>query len=168
MATELVERETKSKTSQEELGFRVAELVVVAFAFALRVFHLGSMGLEYDEAFAVHAAFQGLSGILKLVTTTEPHPPLYYSLLWLWYPVFGVTEFALRIPTVFFNLLSIVFLLKIAQQFNWRLAGLIGAILFAVNPYQVWYAQEARMYAPVACFGAGAVYFAIRALRLGR
>ncbi len=147
--------------------FRAIVLAVVFLAFAIRLYRLGAVGIEYDEAFSIRTAAGSLQQILFTVATYEPHPPLYYSFLHFWYPIAGATEFALRFPTVAANVVTIVLLIKIADLLEWREAGLIGAFLLALNPYQVWYAQEARMYTPVACFGAGAVYGALRILRRG-
>lgn len=44
----------------------------------------------------------------------------------------------------------------------------MGAALLALNPYQVWYSQEARMYTPVALFGLIAIYCTLRALQDGK
>lgn len=125
------------------------------------------MGFEFDEAFAAEAGLRSFGGIIQLLTTGEPHPPFYYSFLHLWYPIGGTTEFAIRFPTVFANVLTIGFLVSIADWFGWSLAGRIAALLVALNPWQIWYAQEARMYTPVALFGVAAVYFALRSVRSG-
>lgn len=107
------------------------------------------------------------AGLLHLLATAEPHPPFYYGFLSAWYPLVGTTEFALRFPTVIANVLTIGLLIKVAERFAWRTAGLVGAAILAVNPYQIWYSQEARMYTVVALFGLGAVYCALQALRSG-
>jgi len=143
----------------------VAALAILFVAFALRVYRLDAVGLEGDEAFSVKAAYSGLSDIVHLVSTTDPHPPLYYSLLHGWCLLAGSSEFAVRFPSVVANVLTIVFVVKLADFYSWRYAGLVGAILLALNPYQVWYSQEARVYAPVALFGIVAVYYALLFLR---
>jgi hypothetical protein len=141
---------------------------IVLLAFGIRLYHLGDQGLEFDEAFSVQAAFRSLPDIITLLTTQEPHPPLFYSFLHLWYPVAGTTEFALRFPTVLANVLTVALLVRVADFFDWRGAGLVAATFIAINPYQVWYSQEVRMYTPVACFGLAAILFALRAWRDGR
>ena len=42
--------------------------------------------------------------------------------------------------------------------------GLIAALLTAVNPFLVWYSQEARSYALLALLGALSLLFFVRAL----
>ncbi|MCL4458777.1 MAG: glycosyltransferase family 39 protein [Chloroflexi bacterium] len=141
---------------------RAAALVVIFVAFAIRVYRLDGVGLEGDEAFSIQTAYSSFSSILRLTSTAEPHPPLYYLFLHAWYPLAGTSEFALRFPSLIANVLTVAFLFKVADLFSWRAAGLVGAVLLTLNPYQVWYAQEARMYASVALFGLMAIYFALR------
>jgi mannosyltransferase len=152
----------------QRVVFRTLALAIVLLAFGVRLYHLGTMGLEFDEAFSVQAAFSDFSSMLGMLATHEPHPPFFYSFLRLWYPLVGTTEFALRFASVFANVLTVAFLLGIAEWFEWRAEGLIAAAFFAFNPYQIWYAQEVRMYAPVAVFGAGAAFFALRSLTTER
>ncbi len=148
-----------------ERAFSLGVGAIVLAAFGVRVFHLGAMGLEFDEAFSVQASFLDWDRLFALLATSEPHPPFYYSFLKLWHPLVGTGEFALRFASVAASVLTIAFLARIARWFGWYLPGLIAAALFATNPYQIWYAQEVRMYAPLALFGAAAVYFGLCALR---
>jgi hypothetical protein len=146
----------------------IAGFAIVSLGFAIRLFHLGAMGLEFDEAFSVQAGFRDLAGILSLLATSEPHPPFFYAFVHFWYPIAGTTEFALRFPELAASVLTIAVLIRVASMLGWRAGGLVGATLLAINPYQVWYAQEVRMYAPVALFGLIAVFFALTSLRRGR
>lgn len=132
------------------------------------MYHLDAMRLEFDEAFSVQAGFRDLSSLMRLLATNEPHPPLFYSLIHFWHPIFGDTEFALRFPSVIASVLTVAFVIRLAHLLGWDDAGLVAAVLLVINPYQVWYAQEIRMYAPVACFGVGAACFALQARRSGR
>jgi mannosyltransferase len=143
-------------------------LGIVALAFALRVYHLGTAGLDYDEAFSVQAGFHDIPGILSLLASNEPHPPFYYVLIHFWYPVTGTTGFALRFPSLAANVLTVAFLIRVAAWLGWKSAGLVGAVLLAFNPFQIWYSQEARMYAPVALFGLAALFFGLTYLARGR
>jgi len=151
----------------QQVLLKVTTVAILVLAFAIRLFHLGTMGLEFDEAFAIQAGYRSLPGIIHLLTTAEPHPPFYYSFLHFWYPLAGTTEFSLRFPSLFANILTIAFLIRIADWFDWRLAGRIAAFLLALNPWQIWYSQEARMYTPVALFSAAALFCALRAIDRG-
>lgn len=158
LAAGLASLETRAGSTALALG-------IVFLAFALRAYRLGAVGLEGDEAFSIQAAYSGLTSIVHMASTGEPHPPLYYSFLGLWYQVFGVSEFSLRFPSLIAGVLTVAALSKLADRLGWHGAGLVSALLFALNPLQVWYAQEARMYAPVALFGLLALYCSLRAVQ---
>ncbi|HEX5416179.1 MAG TPA: glycosyltransferase family 39 protein [Chloroflexota bacterium] len=148
--------------------YHLSALAVILLGFAARAYRLGGMAIEFDEAFSIRTAAANLADILHAVATYEPHPPFYYSFLHFWYPVFGTSEFSLRFPSVLANVLTIALMMRLATSLGWRWPGVLAGLLCAVNPYQVWYAQEARMYAPVILFGLLAVYGALRAVHRNR
>jgi Dolichyl-phosphate-mannose-protein mannosyltransferase len=57
----------------------------------------------------------------------------------------------------------VVFAYLAGRQFASRRAGLIAAALVALNPYRIWYSQEARSYGTLVLLGAIALYFFARA-----
>jgi len=77
-------------------------------------------------------------------------PPLYAILINRWLTIFGGSDFALRAFSVLCSLLSI------ASVYFWGCAlltkrcGLYAALLQAISPFDIHYAQEARMYSLVA------------------
>ena len=75
---------------------RLAMLVLVLVAFALRVHRLDYQALRGNEAFAHLFAQQPLGEMLPSLATIEPHPPLYYATLHLWTSLLGQSEFAAR------------------------------------------------------------------------
>ncbi len=81
----------------------------------------------------------------------EPHPPMYYTFLKFWIAIFGHGEFAMRSLSALVNLATVylVFLigrLAIRGRDGFWL-GLMAAVVFAMHPVQIHYAQEARSYA---------------------
>ena len=74
------------------------------------------------------------------------HPPLYYILLSGWIQAAGITEFALRFLSLLAGVLVIALTFRIAREFFDQDVAVIAAVLSALNPFQVYYAQEARMY----------------------
>ncbi|MSP12199.1 MAG: hypothetical protein EXR62_04485 [Chloroflexi bacterium] len=127
-----------SRRSSDTIGL----LLLLAGAFALRVFDLAGQSLWWDEAFSIQLARQPLSAI----TFGDFHPPLYHYLLHLWMAGAGSSEFAVR----FFSVIGGLLLLPVAYQCARLLfdhaTGLIAVLLLAISPTQWWYSQEARMY----------------------
>lgn len=106
-----------------------------------------TQSLWRDEAFSYLLAQQNTWQIL-INTAKDFSPPLHYLLLHFWMMIFGSSEIALRtIPLIFFYATIYVFdhilidVLKIKTK--WRFAYLL---LFALNPFLIYYASEARMY----------------------
>jgi hypothetical protein len=123
-------------------------VLLVLLAFALRVYRLDGQSLWSDEFISLQRANQPLA---ELVTKMPPeHAPLYFVVLHFWTAGTGTaTDFGLRALSVVFSLLAVAL--------AYRLGGLWTAFLLAVNPFQVWYAQEARMYAMVLALGLASV-----------
>ena len=135
------------------------------FLFAaslLYVFRLGSAPLWYDEA-ASHW-FAGLPLARMIVATAgDTHPPLYYLLLAPLVHFFGASPAALRIPSVLFMLCSLYVARELARELQLsRTAQLIALGLMTLSPFQLHYAQEARMYALLQLLVLGATLAALR------
>lgn len=83
--------------------------------------------------------------------TSEPHPPAYYSMMFLWTKVFGTGLFALRLPSVIFGLFALVAVFYVAKHVYDLNTGILSMALMAFNGHQIYWSQMARMYAML-CF----------------
>ncbi len=122
--------------------------LIVAGALALRLGRLAWQPLWWDEGYSVYFATEPLGRMLWL-TAHDIHPPLYYALLHLWIRILGSGPVALRLLSVVIGALSVAALAWMARiLFPLRPRVVwIAALLLAVNPMHVYYAQEVRMYA---------------------
>ena len=144
--------------------YRVWLLAIILTAFALRLYNLTFHSLWFDEAISVHWTRQSVPRIVEVgFTLVEDRlPPLYYLMLKGWTGLFGFSEFAVRGLSVFIGLLLVPVAADIGRRlFNRRIA-LVTAGLVALNPFLIWYAQEARMYAQAALFGTLSVWAFLR------
>jgi mannosyltransferase len=131
----------------------------------LRLFMLAHKSLWLDEAFSVTMSQHGWIDVLRLTARTDTRPPLYYLLLKAWL-ILGEGEAQVRLLSVIFSLASIYMAYKAASAlYQDAQAGLIAATILTFSAFQVWYAQEARMYAMLTFFALASAYFFIRALR---
>jgi hypothetical protein len=143
---------------------------LLALAALLRFYHLDGSSLWHDEGNTW--ALMGRSfAEIAVAAAADIHPPLYYWLLKLWSLVFGTSAFALRS----FSAVLGVLLVFLVQRIGARAAGYSGrsgqwlwfswlaAFLAAVNPFQIYYSQEARMYMLLAVAAAG-LFWALLAL----
>jgi mannosyltransferase len=122
-------------------------LAVIALGFSLRLYHLGVASLWYDEQFTRMYPDFGLRYMWTEGIRNETNPPLYFSIMLAWMHVFGSSEFALRLPSVLISTLTIPVVYLLGHKVAGRSVGLIAALIFAIAPMELYYAQEARTYA---------------------
>ncbi len=120
-------------------------LILFLGAFALRVFRLDFQSLWYDEAFSVYLAHFSLADITAR-TAADIQPPLYYYLLHFWVVLTGEREFALRMLSLFFGVLTIPLMYVTTRRLSSTAAASAAALLAALSPLYLWYSQETRMY----------------------
>lgn len=139
---------------------------IVAVAAALRFVALGTQSFWLDEAFTVDLVQRPLGSMLSGVASTESTPPLFYLLAWLWEKPFGHGEAGLRSLSALIGTATVPVAWAAARELlASERAGLIAAALVAVNPFFVWYSQEARSYALLVLMAALSVLLLGRALR---
>jgi mannosyltransferase len=132
---------------------RVALLAAILLAFALRVYALDGPALRGDEAFSVLFARHAPGEMFRLFTaSTEPHPPLSFLVLHYWGRWAGESEYALRFTSVCAGVLVVPLMYVLGRTLWGGQVGLVAAALLAFNPFYIWHAQEARMYAMSAAF----------------
>ncbi|MGQ9585101.1 MAG: glycosyltransferase family 39 protein [Anaerolineae bacterium] len=121
-------------------------LVLCLLALALRLYRLDAQSLWYDEGVTAYLSTLSLPE-LTAWTADDIQPPFYYYLIWLWVRLAGAGEFALRFPSVLAGVLTVPALGMLAWRLTGsRWAGLAAALLAAISPLHLWYAQEARNY----------------------
>ncbi|MGC9334013.1 MAG: glycosyltransferase family 39 protein, partial [Anaerolineae bacterium] len=136
-------------------------VVILLLAFTLRFHRLGAQSLWNDEGTSVALAQRDAAAIAR-DAAQDIHPPLYYWLLAGWVRAFGTSEAAVRSLSAGFGVLLVVLIYALGHLLAGRWAGLAASFLAAINPFQVYYAQEARMYMLLAVWAALAFYAALR------
>ena len=128
---------------------------------ALRFATLTSQSLWYDEALTVHELHMSFGAMLSAITTNEVTPPLYFLVAWPWTHIFGGGTAGLRSLSAVAGTAVIPIAYLCGRELVSRNAGLMAAAIAAVNPFLIWYSQEARAYALFAALsGASFLYFA--------
>jgi mannosyltransferase len=157
------------------LGYRLREradivalVMITGVAAGVRFATLGLQGLDHDEATTAFGVLQPtLGGTLSAVVHLERTPPLYYALAWLWTRPLGLGtgQVDLRALSAIFGTLTVPVVHLAARELVSRRAGVVTAALVALNPFLVWYSQEARAYALLVLFIALGLYLFARVLR---
>jgi hypothetical protein len=142
-----------------------ALLAICLLGAGLRFATLNVQSFDYDESFTVGVDLSGSLGhLLHVLPTKESVPPLYFILAWVWTRVFGLGEVGIRSLSALVGTALIPVAYLIGRRLGSQRAGLFAALLIAVNPLQVWYAQEARTYALLALLSALSFWAFLRAL----
>ena len=132
-------------------------LLLILGAFAWRVDGLTNQSLWRDEVDAIYFALRNLPDTLAMFGAMAQNGALYFLSLRGWFYLAGASEFALRYVSVLAGVATIpltwqvanrlLALRKKAPTFSLQtLTPLVAALLLAVNPYQLWYGQEGKMY----------------------
>ncbi|MEM8863203.1 MAG: glycosyltransferase family 39 protein, partial [Chloroflexota bacterium] len=125
-----------------------------------------------DEALSPSRAESSIIDILRNIIyvqdepTIDTHPQFYFLLIHFSQRLIGQSDFAYRYPSVLFFVLSIPLMAHATKRlFNHWLAGWIAAGLWAINPLNIWYGQEARMYTLLNLLGVILIIILWRAIR---
>jgi hypothetical protein len=142
-------------------------LGVVAAGAVLRLYLLGSKSIWLDEAFSISMGQRGLIDLLHKVVLADTHPPLYYLTLKFWM-ILGAGEVQVRLLSALFSIAAILVMYAlVATLYGDKRIGLVGATILAFSPFQIWHAQEARMYAMLTFLVLLSAYLFFRALQTG-
>jgi 4-amino-4-deoxy-L-arabinose transferase-like glycosyltransferase len=150
----------------QRMVLRISLLFVLLLAFALRIYRLDYQELRGDEAFGYFFSQRTYGDIVDAtVALAEPHPVASYLIQKAWLGLAGDGEFSLRFPGVWWGVLAVALLYRLARRLDYlSLAACAAAILLALSPYAVWHAQDARMYSMSLALTVAAVLLGIESL----
>jgi hypothetical protein len=125
-------------------GWIVAGLVLAAAV--IRIVVIDNQSFWADEALTAYEARLGFGPMLSVVQHVETTPPLYFVLIWFWGHLFGTGEVALRSLSTIAGIALVPVAYLAARELAGRRAGVLAAAFVALNPFLIWYSQEARAY----------------------
>lgn len=137
---------------------------ILALAAGVRFAGIGSQSLWLDEVVTAQLVREPFGDMLSLIPESEATPYLYYVLLWPWAKLFGYGEPALRSLSAVFGIATVAAIWAGARTLAGHWAAVAAGVLAALNPFLVWYSQEARAYALLALLCAVSFWLFARAL----
>ncbi|MGH2869392.1 MAG: glycosyltransferase family 39 protein [Solirubrobacteraceae bacterium] len=140
---------------------------ITGLAAVLRFATLSSQSYWLDESQAVHELHLSFGAMLSAWSSYEWNPPLYLLVAWPWAKLFGTGEVALRSLSALLGIGLIPLIYLCGRELVSRPAGLAAAAFAAVNPFMIWYSQEAREYMLLVVLCAASLLFFARAWRTG-
>lgn len=123
-------------------------LLIVGLGGFLRFHQIGAQSFNYDEAFQAAVSKIGIIEAIKM----DPNMSLYHLLTHFWISVVTPnSEGSLRALSAIFSVASIFVVFLLGKKMSKNQArglciGLVASFLFAINAYQIQYAQFFRSY----------------------
>jgi len=122
---------------------------ICAAAVLTRVYGIWEWSITGDEVYTARHYAERYTGYTG---------PLFYYLVAVCVDIFGLKEWAIRLPSVLFGVLSIPAVYLVGRQIFNKKVATFGAIIALVNPHTIIHAQYARYYSGVFFFGLIAYY----------
>jgi uncharacterized membrane protein len=127
--------------------YTLALIVILLVALGIRLWGLDAQSLWHDEVLTTLSASVPFTKVHESVEKNENMPPGYFYVINPWARAFGMSEFALRLPSVLFGVSAVWVIYLLGRDlFDDRCVGLIAALLLAFSRYHIAYSQEARTY----------------------
>lgn len=132
--------------------YRWLILIFALLAFGLRLQNAEIFSFWTDEGLTpLRSGYTipqilGNQIIIQEGITNDTHPPFFFLIIHFTRQLFGETDFAYRYPSLLAGVLLIPLLAQVGRRMHGRCLGIVVTGLTAVNPLQIWYANEARMY----------------------
>lgn len=152
------------------LGVEAETWILVAItivAAALRFVNISSQSYWLDESQAVHEFHLSFGAMLSAWSSYEWNGPLYFVIGWPWAKLFGTGEVGLRSLSALLGVAVVPLIYLCGRELVSRRAGLVAAALTAVNPFMIWYSQEAREYMLLMALCTASLLFFARAWNRG-
>lgn len=129
-----------------DLSWHILAFITLAGAI-LRFKGLTFQSLWLDELHSAKFTLsKSLPQILNYFKSQDVHPPFYYLMLRIWEYVFGIGEASLRSLSAVLGILGVVAIYFLGKELFSKRVGLFAAALTAVNPFHIFYSQEAKSY----------------------
>ncbi len=138
-------------------------LTVVAVVVRL----VATRGLWVDEAITVAQAQLPFGEMLHQLRSTDVHPPLHHSMVWVLVRLLGTSETVVRLPSILAGAALVPVVHGLGKALYGRRTAAIAAALTSVAPFLVWYSQEARMYSLLVLFATASLWAQVVLIRRG-
>ncbi|WP_116790190.1 glycosyltransferase family 39 protein [Flavobacterium psychrotrophum] len=122
--------------------------VIMVLAVFLRFFRLDFQSLWMDEIYTllITDPSKGLKEFVSSIEATEGFPYMYYFVLRGFYAILGYSSLVARIPSAIAGVAAVYVVYLFVKHIYNKNAGLIAALLLAVNEFHIHFSQEARSY----------------------
>lgn len=140
--------------------------IIFIIGFLLRIWFIDKPeGLWNDEYVSWNIATQNNFKDFFSLIFSNCHTPLYYFYLKLHMFLFSDSDLSLRFSSVIPSMISIIIMFFVGREIKSEKLGLLCAFFTAISSFNIYYAQEARLYSLVFLFTAITILFFIKAIK---
>lgn len=123
-------------------------VLILFLAALLRFYHIDFQSIWLDE---IHTMIEAnpnatIPEVYNSITVSEQMPPLYFYSIYFLFKIFGYTTLVARVYSAVLGIISVFALYKLGKELFSKQTGLIAAWFLCVNPFHLFYSQEARPY----------------------
>lgn len=150
-----------TSTSNQFSSIWVLIAVVLLLGAVVRIYNVDNVDFRGDEAFtAIHWAQTPFTSDWFELLRNEPHPFPVFLLYSGWTSLAGTSELAFRLVPAFSSIVGTAAIIVLAKRWLkcWTPALLAG-LLWVLNPFLLYHAQDARNFSMSALFAVLAVYW---------
>jgi uncharacterized membrane protein len=128
--------------------FVLALTIIVIIGAILRFKGLLLNSYWVDELYSISFSTPSysLEKVFEETTVIDVHPPLYQTLLWIWFKLFGYTEFVGRSLSAIFGVLGVIAIYFLGKELFNKYVGLYASLIASMNDFLIHYSQETRSY----------------------
>lgn len=128
--------------SNSKFIFILGSLVILTSAYLPQL----NQSLWLDEFASYHATQGTLRQAFQFRWQELFISPIYFSSVWISSRIFGVGEWALRMPTLVFGLLAVFYLFQVANKLGNRQVGAYSVLIFLSFPQTIAHFTFSRPY----------------------
>ncbi len=139
-------------------------ILILIISFFVRIYGLQSENIWSDEAVTIFNSHKSVLHNIKW-SLGYGYYPSYHVILSLWEKIFGLKEFNVRFLSLIFGILSVYMIFKIGTFMFNKKVGFYSSIILALSPYNVYYSQEARVYALFVFLSLCSIYFYLKLIQ---
>ncbi len=137
--------------------------IVILIAFLFRLWFIDKPeGLWNDEYVSWFIASKKDFSDFLTEMFRNCHAPLYYIYLKLWMFLFKDSDISLRISSVIPSLLTVITMFFVGKETKNKKLGLLCSFLTAISSFNIYFAQEVRLYSLLMLFCSLSLIFFIK------
>ncbi len=148
-----------------ENKYRWVALIILLCGVFFMSWELGRDSLWQNEIVSFSRATEPTLHGTYTEIANDDSAPLYEIVFLRPWLLLGTQEFWTRIPSVFFSLLAVAVVYRFCTDFASQKVALYATAIYALNPIQLYYAREGRMYALLAFVTITWIYFLYRTIK---